>query len=132
MKFQVGYLSNNFIPTLTIMIDLSAAENQILCVTNFQELVSTPFHGEINAICWPRTLTGNFSEIVKKIKLNENIATIEERELLELQLSESGQVARDILLDDLKLLKAYGASPILNLISHYERDETYQFFPTDV
>jgi len=114
------------------MIDLFPAEDQILCVTNFQGLVSTPFHGEINAICWARELTGDFSEIVTKIKLSENIATIEQGELLELELSESGQLARDILLDDLELLKAYGAWPTLNVINHYERDETSPFFPTDV
>jgi hypothetical protein len=45
-------------------------------------------------------------------------------------LSEQGQLAREILLDDLKLLKAHGASPILNVINYYDRDDT--FFPTDV
>ncbi|MEO8774297.1 MAG: hypothetical protein ABI371_08225 [Gelidibacter sp.] len=114
------------------MINLSSAENQILCVTNFQDLVSTPFHGEMNAIFWRRELTGDFSEIVRKIKLTENIATIEPEELRELQLSESGQLALEIILDDLKRLKAHGASPILNVIKHYERDETDPFFPTDV
>ncbi|MDQ2862137.1 MAG: hypothetical protein M3R50_00550 [Bacteroidota bacterium] len=114
------------------MIDLSPAENQILCVTNFQDLVSTPFHGEINAICWTRELPGDFSEIVKKIKLDENIATVEQEELRELQLSEQGQLAREILLNDLKLLEDHGASPILNMIKHYDREETYPFFPTDV
>ncbi len=114
------------------MINLSPADNQILCVTNFQDLISTPFHGEMNAICWTRELPGDFSEIVKKIKLNENIATVEQKELRELQLSEQGQLAREILLDDLKLLKTHGASPILNVIKHYDRDETDPFFPTDV
>jgi len=114
------------------MIDLSHAENQIHCVTNFQDLVYTPFHGEMNAICWSRKLTGDFSEIVKKVALSENITTIEQEELRELQLSEQGQLAREILLNDLKALTAYGASPILNVINHYDRDETYPFFPTDV
>ena len=54
------------------MIDLSHAENQIQCVTNFQDLVSTPFNGMINAICWTRKLTGDFSEIVKKAALSGN------------------------------------------------------------
>jgi hypothetical protein len=114
------------------MIDLSHAENQIHRVTNFQDLVSTPFYGEINAMCWPRKLTGDFSEIVKKVELNGNIATIEHEELRELQLSEQGQLAREILLNDLKVLKAHGASPILNVIKHYERDDTHPLFPTDV
>lgn len=114
------------------MIDTSLADNQIQSVLNFQDLVSTPFYGKINAMCWTRKLIGDFSEIVKKITLNENMVTLEEEELHELQLSEEGQLAREILLNDLKALKAHGASPILNLIKNYERDERYPFFPTDV
>jgi len=114
------------------MIDISHAENQIHCVTNFQDLVSTPFNGVVNAFCWARKLTGDFSEIVEKATLTGNITAIEEEELCELQLSEQGQLAREILLNDLKLLKAYGASPSLNVITHYDRDESYPFFPTDV
>jgi hypothetical protein len=114
------------------MIDLPHAENQIHYVTNFEELVSTPFNGLINAICWTRKLTGDFSEIVKKIVLSGNITTIEQEALCELPLSEQGQLAREILLNDLKLLKAHGASPILNVINYYDRDDSYPFFPTDV
>jgi hypothetical protein len=114
------------------MIDMCQAENQIHRVTNFKDLVATPFHGDMNAICWTRTLTGDFSEIVKKVALNDNIATIEPAELRALPLSEQGQLARDILLNDLELLKAHGASPILNVIKYYDRDDDYPFFPTDV
>jgi hypothetical protein len=114
------------------MIDLSHAEGQIHCVTNFQDLVSTPYSGVINAICWARTLTGDFSEIVKKVALSGNITVIEQEELCELQLSEQGQLARDIILNDLKLLTAHGASPNLNVINYYDRDDSYPFFPTDV
>ncbi|SRX55494.1 hypothetical protein [Aequorivita sp. CIP111184] len=60
------------------MIDLPHATNQIQLVKNFQDLVSTPFQGEINTICWNRQLTGDFSEIVKQVELNENIATLGE------------------------------------------------------
>jgi hypothetical protein len=114
------------------MIDLFPAANQIHCVTNFQDLVSTPFHGAMNAICWTRQLTGDFSEIVDKIVLNGNIAVLDPDELFELSLSKQGQLAREVLLNDLELLKAQGASPILNLIRCYERDDAYPFFPTDV
>lgn len=114
------------------MNDISNTENQVRCVTNFQDLVSTPFQNEMNAICWTRNLIGDFLEIVNKLVLKENIAVIDEEELLELQLSEQGQLAREILLNDLKLLKAHGASPVLNLIKCYDRDDHYPFFPTDV
>lgn len=111
---------------------LLQAGNQIHCVTNFQDLVATPFTGEINAICWTRKLLGDFAEIVKKVALSGNITTIEREELCELQLSEQGQIAREILLDDLRLLEAHGASPILNVIKYYDQDATYPFFSTDV
>jgi len=113
------------------MIDLPA-DNQIHCVTNFQDLVSTPYNGAINAICWTRKLSGDFSEIVKKVALSGNITTIEQEELCELQLSEQGQLARAFILNDFEVLKAHGASPVLNVISYYDRDNTYPFFPTDV
>jgi len=114
------------------MIDLSHTSSQIQYVTNFQDLVSMPFHGEMNAICWTRKLIGDFSEIANKIKSNENITVINKEELFDLELSEQGQLAREILLNDLQVLKAHGVSPILNLIKYYERDDTYPFLPTDV
>jgi hypothetical protein len=114
------------------MKDLSIVSNQIQYVTNFQDLVSIPFHGEINAMCWNRKLIGDFSEIVSKVELNENIIELDEEELRELQLTEHGKLAREILLNDLKMLEANGASPILNIIKCYERDDVLPFFQTDV
>lgn len=108
------------------------ADNQIQHVTNFQDLVSTPFHGNVNAICWTRELKGDFAEIVKQLEVDENIVEVYQDELHELQLTEQGQLAREILLNDFKVLKAHGAAPTLNLIKSYERDDSYPFFPTDV
>jgi hypothetical protein len=107
-------------------------ETQINRVASFQELVSTPFQGGVNAMCWSRTLAGDFEEIVNQVAQTENIVELDEEQLLELRLSAKGQLARDTLLHDLKLLKAHGASPVLNLIHYYERDDAYPFFPTDV
>lgn len=114
------------------MTDSYQAGEQIYYVRNFQDLVATPFNKEMNAICWSRELKGDFAEIVSKVALNGNITEIEQEELRDLQLSEQGQFAREILLNDLELLKAHGASPVLNVITHYEQDDTYPFFPTDV
>jgi hypothetical protein len=114
------------------MIDLSQDEHQIQCVTNFKDLVSTPFYGAINAICWTRQLIGDFAEIVEKVALNENIKVLDEEVLRGLQLSEMGQLARKILLNDLNLLASHGADPVLNVIKCYDRDNDYPFFPTDV
>lgn len=114
------------------MIDLTYAENQIQEVASFQGLVATPLRGKINALCWARSLRGDFSEIVEKITPTENITTIEPEELLALKLNEQGQLARTTILADWELLKAHGALPTLNVIQHYDRDDTHPFLPTDV
>ena len=114
------------------MKDLFYAKHQIRSVTSFQELVSTPFSGEINAMCWTRKLNGDFSEIVQKLEQKENIVLVDKKDLHALELSEAGQLAREILLNDLMLLKTQGAAPVINLIKCYARDESYPFFPTDV
>ncbi|AFL81121.1 hypothetical protein Aeqsu_1637 [Aequorivita sublithincola DSM 14238] len=114
------------------MKKLSFASAQILDVASFKDLVATPFRGEINAMCWQRKLVGDFSEITEKVVCDGNMTTVTPEELLELQLSEQGKLAREILLNDLKLLESHGAAPILNVIENYERDEDFPLFPTDV
>ena len=114
------------------MNDTPLLGNQVQTVSNFQDLVATPFQGEINALCWSRKLEGDFSEIVHKIELKTNMAILDEVQLLELSLSAQGKLARDILLKDMEDLKSIGASPTLNLIKNYDRDDAYPFFPTDV
>ena len=114
------------------MINLSDAGQQIPCVESFQDLVATPFRGATNAVCWKRKLTGDFAEIVSKVTLHDNIVLLEPDELRALPLSEEGQLARDIILQDWELLRAHGAAPVLNVISCYERDDASPFFPTDV
>lgn len=116
----------------TYMPDQPINNFQYPHVTNFQHLVNTPFAGEINAVCWQRDLRGDFAEIVNKIALKDNITVIEQEELRALALSEAGAIAREIILNDWELLQAHGASPVLNLIKNYERDEASSFFPTDV
>lgn len=105
---------------------------QVGIVASFSELVNTHFQESTNALCWHRNLDGDFKEIVSKLQLQENITEVSTDELLTLQLSEKGSVARDIILNDLQLLTDCGASPSLNLLKHYERDEEFDFISTDV
>lgn len=104
--------------------------SQFLQVSNLDELISTPYQGEMNAICWHRELIGDFAEIVEKIELIGNITEVSQADLLNLQLSEQGELAREIVINDYNSLKAHGASPSLNVIKCYDRDDF--FFPTDV
>lgn len=105
---------------------------QIEIVSTFSELVQTDFKGEKNALCWYRNLEGDFEELVSKLQLKENITEVDLQDLLALQLSEKGTIARAIILNDLQLLADFGASPVLNLIRCYERDEEFDFISTDV
>lgn len=114
------------------MFNPSSSINQIQSVANFDEFITTVFNGDINAICWKRELKGDFFEIVKKAETTENITVLEEETLLNLELSEQGKLARDIILNDYQLLKEQGSSPTLNIIKYYDRDEEHPFFPTDV
>jgi hypothetical protein len=113
-------------------MDLLNNNSQIKYVNSFEELVSTSFEGEVNAVCWRRQLDGNFAEIVHKIVLSENLVELDHEVLCGLELSDQGNLAREVLLEDLKLLKVHGASPVLNIIQNYERDDALPFFPTDV
>lgn len=106
--------------------------NQIGIVSTFDELIHTRFLGTMNAICWHRNLTGDFEEVVSKLQLKENVTNISIEELLALSLSQEGSMAREIILNDLKLLTDLGALPSLNLLKNYERDEELDFISTDV
>lgn len=114
------------------MVNLSHSDNQIQGVSNFKDLVNTTFSGKVNALCWNRDLIGDFSEIIKKTTLTENITLLNPDDLAKLQLSKQGQLARTIILEDFNLLKTYGASPSINIIKYYDRDDAYPYFPTDV
>ncbi len=103
----------------------------LLHVNNFQELISTPFQGTTNAISWSRELEGDFEEIVNEFHFEGTMLEIDEEDLLALELSESGKVARETILSDFRSLSELGASPVLNIIANYEADE-HPFFPTDV
>lgn len=105
---------------------------QIEKVSTFPELVDTNFSGATNAICWFRDLVGDFKEIVSKLQFKEDITEVSIEDLLALPLSEEGNSAREIILNDLRLLAGFGAMPTLNLIRCYQRDEELDFLSTDV
>lgn len=106
--------------------------DQIGTVATFSELVQTEFKGKQNALCWYRNLEGDFKEIVRQLQLKEDITEVSPEDLLALQLSEMGKKARAIILEDLRVLTDFGASPSLNLLKCYERDDAFDFIATDV
>lgn len=109
-----------------------SGNTQIAVVATFSHLMDTAFKGEVNAVCWRRDLSGNFEEIVSNLKLKADLTEVSMEDLHALELSEQGSIARGIILNDFQLLTDAGASPSLNLIKSYERDEEFDFISTDV
>ena len=106
--------------------------NQIGVVSSFTDLVQAEFKDSMNAFCWHRNLEGDFEEIVAQLTLKDNITVITPLDLMALQLTNKGRIARDVILQDIQLLTEYGAAPTLNLLKCYERDDTFPFITTDV
>lgn len=105
---------------------------QIKVVRSFDELISTRFADGVNALCWERTLPGDFGEIVQKLGTTGGITTLDESRLDALALSAAGRTAADILIEDLRLLRARGLAPVLDCIHAYPRDEGTGPVRTDV
>lgn len=110
----------------------SADQPRIKIVSSFQELISTPFVGKVNALCWPRTLAGDFGEVVAQFETGDGITILGEDCLKLLSLSAAGQHAVEILLEDQRLLREHDLDPVLNCIHGYPREEEPGAVRTDV
>jgi len=105
---------------------------RVKIVHSFQELVTTPFSGLVNALCWPRVLSGDFEEVVRKVSATEDIATLDEDLLRSLPLSAAGKLAVDTLIEDRRALVALGLEPVLECIRRYPTEEEPGIVPIDV
>lgn len=105
---------------------------RVKVVPSFAELVSTPFGNGVNALCWARTLPGDFCEVVDRLGVREGITTLDEACLNALPVSAAGRVAVDILLEDQRLLRAHKLAPVLDCIHDYPRDDESEAVRTDV
>lgn len=108
------------------------SNQQVEIVHSFPELLNSNFYDEINAICFERHIDGDFDEIVSQLTLKENITEISVDILNSIKLSDQGQKARGIILNDFEKLSEFGVMPSLNLLKNYERDDEFDFISTDV
>jgi hypothetical protein len=111
---------------------LPAGYPRVRRVHSFRELAATPFADGVNALCWPRTLPGDFGEIVARLGAGEGIVTLDEAALLALPVSAAGRTAIEVLLADLRQLRELDRDPVLNCIHGYPRDEEPGPVATDV
>jgi len=105
---------------------------RIHVVGSFEELVMTPMRDGINALCWQRALPGDFGEIVEKLGVGKGITSIDEERLRALELSDAGQVAREVLLQDQERLRAHELLPSLDCVNGYENEIESDLLRTDV
>lgn len=101
-------------------------------VASFDELVRHPFAGGINALCWPRTLDGDFGEIARLLAPSDGLVAVDAEMLDALPLSPAGRLAAGAILRDMQALDELGRDPVLNCITRYERDERGLPISTDV
>ena len=126
-------------------LPLPADYDRIKVVHSFAELINTPLRDGVNAICWQRHLQGDFDEVVAALLRNgdddadddssasiDRISNIEPAHLRRLNLSAAGQIAIDILIEDLRLLREHGLEPSLDCIHYYTRDDPAALVATDV
>lgn len=108
------------------------SESHVCVVGSFEELIATPFRDGVNALCWPRTLDGDFGEVVAKLGLGQGITTLDAEMLHALALSVAGQAAVESMLADHRLLTEHGLEPVLNGINGYVQPEETGPVRTDV
>lgn len=127
-------------------------------VHSFAELPATPFAHGVNALCWERTLTGDFATVAQLLaatgpalrgdtdESDEGIVTIQPSTLRDLLSGRAPHLAAlpvgaltapvrsaiETLLSDLQLLREQQRDPVLNLIHAYPHDTGGGPVPTDV
>lgn len=112
--------------------DLPSDYHRIRFVETFEELVAARFADGVNALCWPRTLAGDFAEVVAAAGPGAGITSLDEARLRTLPLGGAGRAACVHLLTDLERLRAHGRAPVLDCIEAYPRDEDPGAVATDV
>lgn len=101
-------------------------------IASFDALISAKLSPECNALCWSRTLVGDFAEVAAQLGSGEGVVPLTEEKLRALTLSAAGKAAVDFMLADLARLQALGLEPELNAIYAYPRDDSGGAVPTDV
>jgi hypothetical protein len=101
-------------------------------VRTFEELLTTRFADGVNALCWERTLPGDYAEVVAKLGPGEGIVAIEDVRIRTLDLTPAGRLAVEAMLADQELLRRHDLAPSLNCVYDCVRGPDAGTVPTDV
>ena len=101
-------------------------------VRSFEELRATRFADGVNALCWGRTLSGDYVEVIAKLGPGEGIVPLEDERLRALDLTPAGRLAAEAMLADQQLLRDHDLAPSLNCVYDCVRGPDAGTVPTDV
>ena len=107
-------------------------QSRVRRVGGFAELRGTPFADGVNALCWERTLPGDFAEVAAKLPAGQGIVPVTDEELAALDLSPAGRLAAEAMLADQRRLRDHDLAPSLNLIHDCRPAADAGPVPTDV
>ena len=109
-----------------------AGQPRVRRVRNFEELRTTRFADGVNALCWERTLPGDYAEVIAKLGPGEGIVPLEDDRLRALDLTPAGRLAAEAMLADQQLLRDHDLAPSLNCAYDCVRGPDAGTVPTDV
>jgi hypothetical protein len=111
---------------------MPAADAGFRRVDGFAELLATPFSAEVNALCWPRSLPGDFGAVVAALGPGQGIVELTEQRLQGLPLDPPRRRAVEAMLADLRLLRDHDLAPSLNCVYDCLPAADGAAVPTDV
>ena len=101
-------------------------------VDDFDALLRHPLADGVNAVCWPRALAGDFSEVARLLAPSRGMVTVDPATLAALPTTPAGRAAVEVILEDLCRLDALVRDPALNCIVDYPADDRGLPIVTDV
>ena len=113
---------------------------RVVVVGSFNELLDHPWRDDHNAICWPRTIAGDFAQVARLLAADmhsddddsDGVRVVTAEMLAALPLDAAGRRAAEAILDDIRRLETLGRAPVFNCIVRYPRDRRGLPIVTDV
>ncbi|MEY2751026.1 MAG: hypothetical protein RLZZ550_997 [Verrucomicrobiota bacterium] len=109
-----------------------AGPHGVRFVSGFAELLGTPFTATVNALCWERSLAGDFAAVIAALGPGQGIVEVAEERLESLPLDAAGRLAAEAMLADLQRLRDHDLAPSLNCVYDCLPADDGTAVPTDV
>jgi len=109
-----------------------AGQGRVRKVRSFEELRTTRFADGVNALCWERSLPGDYAEVIARLGPGDGIVALEDGRVRALGLTPAGRAAAEAMLADQRLLRDHDLAPSLNCVYDCVRGPDAGVVPTDV